>query len=109
MSEEEFNRLPLLDKWTHIATTMAYIQEMDGHYDMRRRLNPHHAKEQVKEERRSLRKDQYERWAHLKNLYASNRDELSNTFDNDRFAECRRIIESVFTIEFDDALRDVIE
>jgi len=123
MSEEEFTQLTLLDKWTHVAAVMKYIMDMDRNYttsavgfDMRRRLNPHHSKEDVaketkgfKEQQRNLRIDQYQRWAHIKQLYASHRDEMVNTLDNSTFAEYKTILESVFTAELDDALRNVIE
>jgi hypothetical protein len=109
MSEDDFAKLDTVGKWQHLSTTMDYIVSMDNTYSLRRRYNPHHPADQVKEEKRNLRTDQYQRWAHLKNLYAAHRDELANTLDSDKFAECKRIIEGVFTLEFDDALRDVIE
>lgn len=123
MTEEEFSKLPLVDKWTHVAAVMDYILKMEQNYtltstgyNMRRRLNPHHSKEDVakedkavKEQQRNLRTDQYQRWSHIKGLYAVHRDEMVDTLDNSRFAEYKNILENVFTLEFDDALRDVIE
>jgi len=122
MSEEEFNKLSLVGKWSHISETMNYIVSMDNAYtggerafDLRRRLNPHHPKEDVeyetkgfKEQQRNLRLDQVQRWGHIQRLYSSNRDELANTLDNEKFAESKSILEKVFTAEVDDALRSII-
>lgn len=109
MTEEQFAVLPLPEKWAHIRTTMDYIVRMDSAYNMRSRLNPHHPEKDKKQEQRNLRIDQYQRWAHIKNLYGAHRDELSNTLDNDQFAECKSILERIFTMEVDDALRDIID
>lgn len=109
MSEEEFAMLTLIGKWSHLKTTMDYIVRIDSVYGLRTRLNPHHPVKQKKEEERNLRLDQYQRWSHVKNLYATHRDELVNTLDNPQFEECKSILERIFTMELDDALRDVIE
>ena len=108
MTEEEFSKLSLNEKWAHLNRTMAYIVQMDSAYSMRVRLNPHHPKEQQKQEQRNLRVDQYQRWSHVKNLYASHRDEMVNTLDNEEYEKCKSILERIFTMELDDALRDVI-
>lgn len=123
MSEEEFAKLDLQQKWIHVAATMDYIIGIEKSYngltqgyDIRRRLNPHHPKKDirqedkaVKEQQRNLRIDQYQRWSHVKTLYASHRDEMVNTLESEKYAECKNILESVFTMELDDALRDVID
>lgn len=123
MTREEFSALPLASKWDHIQVVMDYIVGMDRQYDtttnlyqVRRRYNPHHptndmAKEDkaFKEQQRNLRIDQYQRWAHLKDLYAEHRDELCNTLDNERYAECKNILERIFTMEVDDALKEITE
>lgn len=123
MSEEEFTKLTLIEKWAHITQVMDYILNMEKSYtltstgySMRRRLNPHHSKEDVatedkavKEQQRNLRIDQYQRWAHIKSLYAVHRDEMVNTLDNTKYAEYKNILENVFTLEFDDALRETLE
>lgn len=109
MSEEEFTKLSLLDKWVHLKTTMDYIVKVDSAYSMRVRLNPHHPVKHKKEEERNLRIDQYQRWSHVKNLYAEHRDEMMNTLDSPEFEECKSILERIFTMELDDALRDVID
>jgi len=109
MSEEEFAVLETQGKWIHIEETMQYIANMDKMYNLRTRMNPHHPEDQKRQEQRNLRVDQYERWSHIKNLYATHRDELINTFDNPKFEECKSILERIFTLELDDALRDVID
>ncbi len=123
MTEEEFTKLSLAEKWVHVTQVMDYILNMEKNYtltktgfDMRRRLNPHHSKEDVaqetkalKEQQRNLRIDQYQRWAHIKSLYAVHRDEMVNTLENDKYSEYKNILENVFTLEFDDALREVID
>ena len=108
MNEEEFSKLDLSAKWAHISTTMDYIVRMDDVYSMRRRLNPHHPEKYVKEEQRNLRLDQVQRWRHVMTLYSINRNEMANTLENDKYAECRTIIERVFTQEVDDALHNII-
>jgi hypothetical protein len=123
MSEEEFTALTLADKWAHVAQVMDYILKIEKTYtstavgfDMRRRLNPHHAKEDVasetkaiKQQQRNLRIDQYQRWSHIKSLYAVHRDDMINTLESDKYAEYKNILENVFTLEFDDALRETLE
>jgi hypothetical protein len=108
MSEEEFAALTTAHKWSHIKETMDYIVKIDTAYSLCKRFNPHHPKEQQIEERRSQRMDQYQRWAHIKNLYAGHRDELSNTQENPGFEECKNILERIFTAELDDALRSML-
>ena len=108
MSEDEFARLDSMNKWRHIEVTMDYIQSMDNAYGMRERLNPHHPKEQRQQEKRSMRLDQYQRWMHIKSLYAIHRDELNNTLGNDSFVQCKTILENIFTTELDDVLREVV-
>ncbi|CAM6003867.1 unnamed protein product [Sphagnum balticum] len=88
---------------------MDYIVQMDNVYSLRRRLNPHHAEDQKKEETRNLRVDQYQRWSHVKNLYAEHRDEMANALDSQDFEKCKAILERIFTMEVDDALRDILE
>jgi hypothetical protein len=105
---EEFAKLSVSEKWRHIAGVMDYIQQMDNTYNMRRRYNPHHPPEVVKLEERALRTDQYQRWAHVKDLYASHRDELADTQDNELFRDCKAVLERIFTTEVDDALRGII-
>jgi hypothetical protein len=123
MDEEQFAKLSLAEKWAHLTQVMGYIIAMDHTYNgasttfsMRRRLNPHHPKEDVtkeekafKEQQRNLRIDQYQRWAHVQSLYAAHRDEMVNTLENDKYAEYKNILENVFTMELDDALREVID
>ena len=109
MTEEEFTILSLNDKWIHLKKTMDYIVSMDSAYSMRTRLNPHHPAKDKKLEERNLRLDQYQRWAHVKNLYAEHRDEMVNTLDTPEFENCKSILERIFTMELDDALRDVID
>lgn len=108
MTSEEFNKLTLEAKWIHVESVMKYIQQMDSLYSMRRRLNPHHSKEDIKLEDRNVRIEQYQRWSHVKDLYATHRDELANTLDNERFQECKSIMERIFTLELDEALKDII-
>jgi len=88
---------------------MGYVIKMDNHYSLRKRLNPHHSAEQVAQEQRNFRAHQYQRWSHVKSLYAAHRDEMVNTLDNDTYAEYKNILEKVFTMELDDALRDAID
>ena len=109
MTCEQFAALSLLDKWYHLKTTMDYIVKMDSAYGMRARLNPHHNIKGKKLEERNLRLDQYQRWSHVKNLYAEHRDEMVNTLETPEFEKCKSILERVFTMELDDALRDVID
>lgn len=123
MTEEEFAKLPLSGKWSHLSSTMDYIVNMDKSYNssnvafaLRRRYNPHHSEDQVehekavlREQQRNLRIDQYQRWAHVKALYSAHRDELANTLDNDKYAEHKNIMEKIFTLEVDDALRTILE
>jgi hypothetical protein len=123
MTEEEFGLLTLAEKWEHVTSVMDYIIKTDQSYvtaqkgfDMRRRLNPHHPKSQVKQEtklfdqeQRNLRIDQYQRWAHIKNLYAAHRDEMANTLEVEKYAEYKTILEKIFTMELDDALRATLE
>ena len=92
MSEEEFAQLSLTSKWMHVEQTMDYILTMERNYQgqatayhMRRRLNPHHPTDDVqkeekafKREQRNMRVDQYQRWAHIKSLYAAHRDEMKS-------------------------------
>jgi hypothetical protein len=106
MSEEDFAKLALILKWEHIAVTMDYILSMDKLVATRNEFKSYgfDKKGQI----RSMRLDQYQRWAHIKSLYASHRDEMVNTLDSEKFTECKSILESVFTAELDDALRDVI-
>ena len=123
MTEEEFSALSLPDKWAHIHKTMDYIVQTDSKYsstknmfDMRKRYNPHHPAAQVeeetrlfKEQQRNLRIDQHQRWSHIKALYSINRDELSDTLGIKDYEESKRIMERIFTLEVDDALRDIID
>lgn len=123
MTEETFAEIPIEGKWAHLKKTMDYIVNMDRQYtstntifDLRRRFNPHHTdemvneeKERLKEQQRNLRVDQYQRWSHVKNLYAAHRDELANTLGNVEYEECKSIIERIFTAELDDALRNVLD
>jgi hypothetical protein len=123
MTEEEFGALTLNAKWDHLKKTVDYILQMDSKYSstensfsLRRRYNPHHSPEQIeqetellKQEQRNLRVDQYQRWGHIKNLYGAHRDELVNTLDSPDYEECKSILERVFTMEVDDALRDIID
>lgn len=108
MDEQEFAALGPVAKWSHLKTTMDYIVQMDSIYSLRNRLNPHHPKKQQEQEQRSVRIDQAQRWAHVKNLYAEHRDELSNTLESPAFEECKSIIERIFTTELDDALRNTL-
>ena len=109
MSEDEFAALDTQAKWSHISKTMDYIVSMDRHVSLRDRYQTNKPKDQLKEEKRSMRVDQYQRWSHVKALYACNRDELTNTLDNPAYQECKSILERIFTVELDDALREVIE
>ena len=109
MTEEAFAELDLTKKWFHIKTTMDYIQKMDTAYSLRSRLNPHHSDKDKKEEQRNLRVDQYQRWAHIKNLYATHRDDLTDTLGVSHYEECKSILERIFTMELDDALREIID
>src|ERR1035437_2275223 len=108
MSEEEFTALSHADKWRHIKETMDYIAKAENAYSLRTRFNPHHPKEQKQQERYSLRIDQYQRWAHVKNLYAEHRDALANTLENPEYEQCKSILERIFSTEVDDALRSII-
>ena len=108
MSEEEFAVLPTIDKWEHLKVTMNYIVSVDTAYSLRKRLNPHHPKEDQKKEQRNLRTEQYQRWQHVKNLYAEHRDELSNTFENIDYEKCKSIFERIFITELDDAIRSTL-
>ena len=108
MTEEDFAKMTLLDKWIHIADVMSYIQSMDKYVSLRMRYNTNHPEVQRKQEERRVRTDQYDRWRHIKDLYAAHRDELANTFDNERYQECRSILEKVFVSELDDAIREVV-
>jgi hypothetical protein len=108
MSEEEFAKLTLQAKWNHVRETMSYIQSMENMYDLRSRLNPHHPEKDKKYERLRMRTDQYQRWMHIKCLYAANRDEMANTLDSKEFNSCKEILEKIFTMELDNALRDII-
>jgi hypothetical protein len=123
MTEQEFALAPIGIKWSHLKRTMDYIATMDAlcidkqsSYDMRRRYNPQHSTEFVKleekalkNETRKLRIDQAQRWQHVKALYCAHRDELANTLDTEVYAECRSIMERIFTTEVDDALRNILE
>jgi hypothetical protein len=109
MNEEEFATKDTLQKWQHITQVMNYIIDMDKMVEIRMRYNTNHPEKQRKEEQRNMRIDQYQRWAHIKNLYATHRDELSNTLDNEKFAEFKSILERIFTMEVDDALREIVE
>lgn len=109
MTLEEFSILSTELKWIHISQVMAYIAQMDSAYSLRRRYNHHHSEKDKKQEERNLRIDQVQRWGHIKDLYAVHRDELNDTLGNEDFQKCKSIIERVFTLELDDALRDVIE
>lgn len=88
---------------------MALIQDMERGYAIRRRLNPHHPSEQVEEETRRMRTEQYIRWLHVKELYIANRDELSNTSDEGAFITAKSILERILAQDFDAELRKVIE
>jgi hypothetical protein len=77
--------------------------------DIRSHFNVMKPEKQRIEARRNMRLDQYQRWMHVKDLYAEHRDELSDTLGEPRFEQAKVIIEGVFTMEVDDALRDVIE
>ena len=109
MTSEQFAPLDLPEKWEHIRATMSYIQQIDEAYNMRRRLNPHHSKNDVKLEERNLRLDQYQRWSHIKDLYAAHRDELNDTLGDENYQDCKSILERIFTLELDDALRDIVD
>ncbi len=109
MTEEEFAKKSPMEKWAHISSVMEYIVSMDRFVELRSRYNTNHPEEQRQEERRNMRIDQYQRWAHIKNLYAQHRDELANTFEVARYAECKSILERIFTMEVDDALKDILD
>jgi hypothetical protein len=115
MDEADFAKLDLAGKWTHVGIIMNYITTMDQQYD---RLQPSAGVSEAytklldkedKHRQRNIRIDQAQRLAHVKNLYAANRDEMVNTLDNEKWAEYKSILEQVFTAELDDALRDVLE
>ena len=75
---------------------------------MRRRLNPHHPEKDVRQETRALRQEQYVRWQQIKQLYVAHRDELSNTFEEPTYVECKNILERILVQDFDRELREVI-
>lgn len=108
MTEEQFALFSTAEKWEHLKQTMNYITSVDNIYSIRRRLNPHHLKEDQKKEQRNLRSEQYQRWSHVKNLYAEHRDELANTLENPDYEKCKSIFERIFTTELDDALRSTL-
>jgi len=98
------------EKWDSICTRMRNIQQAETAFSMRRRVNPHHSKEQVRQETRAFRVEQYIKWCEVKDLYAEHRDEMaSNTCNNARYVECKDILERIFTMELDEALRETIE
>ena len=109
MSEEEFATLDTQSKWYHIEQTMLYIMSMDKAVEHKMGTNAYGMDQKKRDQIRSMRLDQYQRWSHVKNLYAVHRDELVNTLENTRFEECKSILERIFTNELDDALRDVID
>lgn len=107
MTLSEFAILSTLEKWMHIQSVMDYIHNMEKRYELRTRY-ANYPSSDSKHEQRVFRVDQYQRWLHVKDLYASHRDELSNTLDNEKFQECKSILERIFTEELDDALRDMM-
>lgn len=109
IKSEDFAKLSTEDKWRHIAIGMKSIQSDDTTFSLRRRMNPHHTPQQKREESRAFRISQYSRWSELKDLYAEFRDELSNTQGREQFEECKSILERIFTVELDDALKSTLE
>ena len=107
MTNEEFALLPLDQKWAHISDTMLHIQHMEVMYGLRRRFNPHHPDKHVEEEKIRMRMIQHEKWSYIKDLYAAHRDELANTLGSKPYEQCKDILEKIFTIEVDDALRNI--
>ena len=101
MTEEQFKLLPTREKWLHVEKCLNYIKMLDS------MLRPTASKDIAIDW--PMRKDQYERWTHVKNLYALNRDEMSNTLEEDRFSFCKNVLEQVFTYELDEAIRKTIE
>lgn len=105
----EFKDYTTLEKWDSIHTCINNLLRAEDAFSLRRRVNPHHKKEQVREETRLFRTEQYAKWSEVKELYVEFRDELSNTFGDKRFVECRNILERIFTVELDEALRQTLE
>ena len=101
MTEEEFAVKPLRDKWEHIVSIIDYVLAMDKFVGTK-------IASKDKERVRNLRKDQYDRWSHVKQLYASHRDEMVDTMGDEKYIRYQAILERVFTLEVDDALGDII-
>jgi hypothetical protein len=97
------------EKWVYLAAGMQGIQDSDGTFALRRRLNPHHPIENQRQEARAHVISQMGRLNDLKDLYASARDELANTCDNDMFVQWRNILERLFTMDVDAALHKIID
>ena len=81
---------------------------MDSAYSVRACLKVRLPEKDKKREERNLRLDQYQRWSHVKALYCIHRDELADTLGNEDYTECKNIMEKMFTLEVDDALRDIL-
>lgn len=106
---EKFALYKTEEKWDSICTRMRVIQQEETNFSLRRRLNPQHADKVVREETRRFRTIQYQKWCEVKDLYAEHRDEMANTCNNARYAECKDILERIFTMELDEALRETLE
>src|ERR1035437_5205700 len=109
MTLEEFNKLPVNEKWSHIRREMDRIQYMEKYQDLRMRFIMNHLEKHRQEELRSMRLAQYQAFTEVKALYSENRDELANTVDMPIYEECKSVLERVFTNEVDEALREIIE
>lgn len=96
-------------KWEIIHQTMREISASESAFSMRRRLNPHHSSQDVKDETRAFRIEQYQKWCEIKDLYAEFRDEMANTAENSHYEQCKNILERIFTEELDEALRQTLD
>jgi hypothetical protein len=105
---KEFADYSTEEKWDSINTRMRNIEQAETAYSLRRRVNPHHSIEHVRAEAKAFRADQYAKWCEIKDLYAEFRDELANTCSRPAYITCRDILERIFTVELDDALRETL-
>lgn len=97
MTENQFKELSLNHKWHHLYTLMSWIVYTE------KSVIPENI-----ENKEYWISTRVERWTHVKNLYAANRDELTDTLNDANYEKIRRILEDAFTVELDLELKKIL-
>lgn len=104
----------VLDRWIKIETEMYSIQSAVKVWDFRRRYNPHHSKEQVEQEKRTLMADLYYRLCNVKADYETNKKELVEFLDEGldtkkKYGDLADILDSLLEQDYENSLEQVFK